>query len=41
MSSDECPEIAADPGSHGARAFIRKELINSKLLRHTWAQMAR
>jgi CheY-like chemotaxis protein len=39
MSSDDRPDIAADPGAHGAMAFIHKEAISSKLLRSTWARI--
>jgi CheY-like chemotaxis protein len=35
-SSDERPEIAADPRAHGADAFARKEHFGARLLRELW-----
>src|SRR4051812_6383243 len=35
-SSDERPEIAADPQAHGAHAFRRKERFGARLLHEVW-----
>jgi CheY-like chemotaxis protein len=34
ISADDRPDIAADPGRHGAMAFLRKETVTPRLLRH-------
>jgi CheY-like chemotaxis protein len=40
-SSDERPDIAADPRAHGAAAFYRKERFGASLLREVWAKHGR
>jgi DNA-binding NarL/FixJ family response regulator len=37
-SSDERPDIAADPQAHGADAFHRKERFGARLLREVWGR---
>jgi DNA-binding NarL/FixJ family response regulator len=37
-SSDDRPEIAADPGAHGADAFSCKERFGPGFLREIWAR---
>src|SRR3954451_22846525 len=36
-SSDDRPDIAADPEAHGAAAFYPKERFGARLLREIWA----
>jgi DNA-binding NarL/FixJ family response regulator len=40
VSSDDRPDIAADPTAHGAAAFLRKDTVSARLLRSTWGQLA-
>jgi DNA-binding NarL/FixJ family response regulator len=40
MSADECPAIAADPGAHGAVAFVPKQAFGPGLLRSLWGRFA-
>ena len=37
-STDERPDIAADPAAHGADAFYRKERFVATLLREVWKE---
>src|SRR5438067_1997518 len=37
FSGDDRPDIAADPQAFGAEAFIRKDALSSRMLRHVWA----
>jgi DNA-binding NarL/FixJ family response regulator len=37
VSADEHPDIAADPGGHGAAAFLPKDKLGSRTLRELWA----
>jgi CheY-like chemotaxis protein len=36
FSSDDRPDIEADPPAHGAVAFVRKDALTSRLLRRLW-----
>ena len=36
-SSDDRPDIEADPPAHGAAAFVRKENMSARLLQQLWA----
>jgi DNA-binding NarL/FixJ family response regulator len=40
-SSDDRPDITADPRAHGADAFYRKERFGARLLREAWAAFGR
>jgi hypothetical protein len=37
VSADEDPAIAADPGAHGAAAFLQKRTLGPGKLRELWA----
>jgi DNA-binding NarL/FixJ family response regulator len=37
LSAGEHPDIATDPGAHGAAAFLPKESLGSRTLRELWA----
>jgi DNA-binding NarL/FixJ family response regulator len=37
VSADENPAIAADPGAHGAAAFLQKRTLGPDKLRELWA----
>lgn len=37
ISSDQAPEIAADPRAHGAAAFLLKQSLGPRKLRELWA----
>jgi CheY-like chemotaxis protein len=40
LSADERPEIAEDPRSHGATAFVHKQRFSPRMLRALWAPAA-
>jgi CheY-like chemotaxis protein len=37
VSADEHPEISANPGAHGAAAFLLKQTLGPRTLRELWA----
>ncbi len=40
LSAEEWPAITADPGAHGAAAFVTKDALTPKLLRGLWKRFA-
>jgi len=40
LSADERPEIAEDPESHGATAFVQKQRFGPRMLRALWQPQA-
>jgi CheY-like chemotaxis protein len=40
-SSDDRPDIEADPPAHGAAAFVRKETMSARLLQQLWSALGK